>query len=172
MRTSAMWMCFALLGLVPATGCSSMKELGKEAQSGLEQAKDIKGSVDAIKKGDMSAAGDVALVSAVKGALTKNDKTRAAAIEVEAKGGVVTLKGKVAADIAAEAEKTAKGVPGVSKVESELDGKAHKDSKDKKLDGAKDGHDRDAKDAKDSKDSNERKAPDSKDLKDSKQRRP
>jgi hypothetical protein len=151
-------MVIGLCGALSTAACSSaqMAELKKEVVADVKQAQEIKKGVEAAKKGDLNAAGDTATVTAVKSALTKNEKTRTAGIEVEAKSGTVTLKGKADDATAAEAEKVAKGIPGVTKVVNELNGKAKaksgddKDDKDpsKQRAAGKD----DAKDAKDSKD--------------------
>lgn len=139
MRNQGIWVLFAL-GAVSLTACGGMEKLAKDAQAGVAQAQSIQKSVDAAKKGDVSAAGDAGLSSAVKGALEKDPKTRGVGIEVEVKGGVVHLKGHVAADIKPYAEKVAKGVPGVSKVSNELNGgksDPKADSKDPKAAAAK-----------------------------------
>lgn len=145
MRTSGISVMFALIGALATTACSDLTKLGKEAQSGLNQAQAIQKQVEAAKKGDVGAAADIALSTSVKGALEKDPKTRGSGIEVSAKGGVVHLKGRVAADVKAEAEKIAKGVPGVTKVATDDDKKDAKATKDSKIT-------KDAKDTKDVKD--------------------
>lgn len=122
MRDSRVWGMLALVSAVSVTACADMSKLQKEVQAGVKQAQTIQKSVDAAKKGDLGGAQDAALSSSVKAALEKDAKTRGTGIEVEAKGGVVHLKGSVAADVKAEAEKIAKGIPGVSKVSNELKG--------------------------------------------------
>lgn len=127
MRTSAIWMMLGLCGALSSTGCAKMAAIEKEVKSDLKTAQDVKKEVDAVKKGDVGAGADAALEIAVKGALTKDAKTKGAGIDVDAKGGVVTLKGSAAGDVKSEAERVAKGVPGVSKVVNKIGGAAAKD---------------------------------------------
>lgn len=127
MRDSKVWGLLAIVGAVSLTACANMSKIQKEVTSGVKQAQTIQKSVDAAKKGDVGGAQDAALSSSVKAALEKDAKTRGTGIEVEAKGGVVHLKGHVAGDVKAEAEKVAKGVPGVGKVANELNGGAKGD---------------------------------------------
>lgn len=116
MRTSAIWMALGLCGLLSTSACAAVQKLEKEVQHDMKQVQDIKKTVDAVKKGDLSGAADTALEAAVKGALTKNAKTRTAAFGIDAKGGHVTLSGKVDGDVKKEAETVVKGLPGVTKV--------------------------------------------------------
>jgi osmotically-inducible protein OsmY len=109
-------MALGLCGLLSTSACAAVQKLEKEAQADLKTVQDVKKGVDAAKKGDLSGAADSALEAAVKGALTKNAKTRTAAFNIEVKSGHVTLGGKVDGDVKKEAETVVKGVPGVSKV--------------------------------------------------------
>jgi osmotically-inducible protein OsmY len=110
-------MAIGLCGLLGTSACAAVQKLEKEAQADLKTVQDVKKGVDAAKKGDLGGAADAALESAVKGALTKNAKTRTASFEISAKSGHVTLKGKADAEMKKEAETTVKAVPGVTKVE-------------------------------------------------------
>jgi len=125
MRTATIWKMLGLcVALSSTTACAKMAAIEKEVKADVKQAQSIKKEVDAVKKGDVGAGADAALEVAVKGALTKDAKTKGAGIDVDAKGGVVTLTGSASADVKAEAEKVAKGVPGVSKVVNKMGGGA------------------------------------------------
>ncbi len=143
MRFGMIWATLGLSAALASMGCATMKKVEKEAVADLKQAGDIKKEVEAIKKGDVNAVGDASLEVAVKGALTKNDKTKSAGIQVDAKDGVVYLKGNMSADVKTEAEKVAKGVPGVTKVSfgsapaDKKDDAKHDDKKDDKKDDGK-----------------------------------
>jgi osmotically-inducible protein OsmY len=100
-------MVLGLCCVSAAVGCGAMQA----------EEKSLSADVNAAKKGDLGAIGDDALKAAVTAKLVEADKANAAKIQVEAKGGVVTLKGS--GDKAA-AEKVAKGVPGVSKVDNQI----------------------------------------------------
>jgi osmotically-inducible protein OsmY len=106
MRTTAMWMVIGLCG-VSMFGCAAMQK----------EEKAIQADVSDIKKGGIGGAADDAMKAAVTAALVKDDKADAAKIQVEAKSGVVTLKGS---GDKALAEKIAKGVPGVTKVDNQM----------------------------------------------------
>jgi osmotically-inducible protein OsmY len=93
----AVWMVLGACCVSASVGCAAMEKEEKAVQA------DLKGG----------SLGDDALRVAVTAELVKANKANAA-IQVEAKSGVVTLKG--AGDLAA-AQKIAQKVPGVSKVE-------------------------------------------------------
>ncbi|APR75454.1 Hypothetical protein A7982_00800 [Minicystis rosea] len=131
MRTSAIWTVLGLCGALTTTACSNMKAIQKEVAADLKQAQSIQKQVEAVKKGDVGAAGDATLSVAVKGALEKDAALKGQTIEVEVKSGVVHLKGNTTAEAKTHAEKVAKGVTGVTKVVNELKAPGSKDAKDK-----------------------------------------
>jgi osmotically-inducible protein OsmY len=96
-------------GLVGGSGCATMKKAEAEVES------EVKKNPNALKGAE-----DEALMAAVKVELGKDAKTKSHNFDVAVKAGVVTLKGTGPADAKAQAEKLAKGVPGVSKVENQI----------------------------------------------------
>jgi osmotically-inducible protein OsmY len=101
----------ALLGGCRPTEKAQVREgarnLGEQAQTAVESARQV--------------AADAALVAKVKTALGTRKGLKAGDIDVDAKGGVVTLKGDVDAQAQADlAEQVAEGTEGVRSVVNQL----------------------------------------------------
>jgi osmotically-inducible protein OsmY len=85
---------------------------------------DLQVNADAQTLGEQLAAGvdDAALTARVKSRLLASDNTSGLQIDVDTKGSVVTLSGKVGSDTERElAGLIAANTPGVSSVNNELD---------------------------------------------------
>ena len=105
-----------LLALSIAGGCTRAQEAEvREDAQGLGQ------KVQTAAEGARDAVGDAALVAKVKTALGMRKGIEASDIDVEAKDGVVTLKGDVNSQTQADlAVDVAKGTEGVTSVNSQL----------------------------------------------------
>jgi osmotically-inducible protein OsmY len=102
MRFSTILMVCGACSLLGATGCASVQKMEKEAQAEV-------GKNPAVMKG----AEDEAATVAAKAEIGKNAKAKG--VDVSVKAGVATLSGATP-EARAEAEKSIKSVPGVTKV--------------------------------------------------------
>ena len=130
MRLSMIGMGLGLCGLLAVAGCSAAQkaEMSKVASAAEAEGKNVntsnlKGDLEALKKGDVKAVGDDAIAAHVKTELGKDNTTKSANFNVAVKGGVVTLTGSGSAAAKTQAEKVAKGVPGVSSVTNQITAK-------------------------------------------------
>jgi hyperosmotically inducible protein len=122
MRLSMIGMVLGVCGLLAGAGCADMKkaESSVEAEAKNVNTSNLKGDLEAIKKGDVKAVGDDALTTHVKTQLAADPTTKPANFTVAVKGGVVTLTGTGSAAAKTQAEKVAKGVTGVSSVTNQI----------------------------------------------------
>lgn len=100
--------------LTPPQADRDTKEAPRDASASM--------GAGAASTGASEASNDAQITSKVNSAMTQEERLRAANLEVEAKDGVVTLKGKVASEQAKErAAELARGVEGVQSVRNELE---------------------------------------------------